>query len=120
MSKKAIVLGGTGAVGCHVVTELLNSKEYAQVTLLGRRKFEPEGHQGSQASEREPCLRHHTSRGCPAVGHVVNVEEGRAQITIAEVNGLDPNDFLLFFFFFFSHFFSCASRLRTQSLWRRW
>ncbi|XP_065059988.1 oxidoreductase HTATIP2-like [Rhopilema esculentum] len=37
---KAIVLGGTGATGRYLVGELLKSKNFKEITLLGRKKLE--------------------------------------------------------------------------------
>ena len=39
MTRSAVVIGGTGAVGQYVVAELLQSAEYAKVVVLGRRQY---------------------------------------------------------------------------------
>jgi oxidoreductase len=36
-NRSALILGATGATGRHVLTELLASSEYSQVTEIGRR-----------------------------------------------------------------------------------
>lgn len=42
MSKKAGVIGATGEVGHHLVSQLIKSGEYSQVTIFSRRKIDIE------------------------------------------------------------------------------
>lgn len=42
MSKKAGVIGATGEVGHHLVSQLIKSGEYSQVTVFSRRKIDIE------------------------------------------------------------------------------
>lgn len=42
MSKKASVIGATGEVGHHLVSQLVNSGEYSQVVVFSRRKIDIE------------------------------------------------------------------------------